>query len=390
MSPQDIQELLSKNKLCIGMTDEQIGKLFLESEIKEFKPSDVIIQEGSKGDTFYIIIQGQVEIIKKAKDRRDKQDYHIATLDQNDIIGELALVDNRPRSATVRAVTPTKVLAINVNKIKGDPNLDAVIATNIGHELSLRLRHTTDVTVESLRAKLNLSKARNAMGAFMVYTLSLIAIYTILLSLLTLLSKYFHNTTAISIIVLIMFAVGIMMVMKQSQYPLSTYGLTLKNWKRSCIEAVIFSLPLIGIILLAKWITISVTPSFANVKLIDPFQASTDHALSWSIYIGTLFAYSFFVPIQELIVRGGIQSSLYLFLTGTERKRRWQSIIIANLLFTMTHAHTSFGFLMVVFIPGIFWGWLYDRHKTLIGVTLSHMLIGIFAVFIMGFERLFT
>lgn len=48
----------------------------------------------------------------------------------------------------------------------------------------------------------------------------------------------------------------------------------------------------------------------------------------------------------------------------------------------------SAAFAFMVFPFGLFWGWLYDRHPTLIGVVASHLLIGIFGVFVVSFPVL--
>jgi membrane protease YdiL (CAAX protease family) len=38
----------------------------------------------------------------------------------------------------------------------------------------------------------------------------------------------------------------------------------------------------------------------------------------------------------------------------------------------------------MAFLPGLFWGWLYSRHRTLIGVTISHILIGAWIFYFVG------
>ncbi|MFQ6275716.1 CPBP family intramembrane glutamic endopeptidase [Coxiella burnetii] len=85
------------------------------------------------------------------------------------------------------------------------------------------------------------------------------------------------------------------------------------------------------------------------------------------------------------MARGSLQSSFYHFLTGSVQKRRWYAIIVSNFLFSFTHLHLAYAFAYAVLLPGLFWGWLYSRHKTILGVAVSHILIGIWALFILGF-----
>ncbi|WP_404802349.1 CPBP family glutamic-type intramembrane protease [Bacillus shivajii] len=56
-------------------------------------------------------------------------------------------------------------------------------------------------------------------------------------------------------------------------------------------------------------------------------------------------------------------------------------------MFAMAHAHIGTLFALTAFIPGLFWGWMYTRQKSIIGVSISHMLIGIWVLFILGFTQ---
>jgi membrane protease YdiL (CAAX protease family) len=84
-----------------------------------------------------------------------------------------------------------------------------------------------------------------------------------------------------------------------------------------------------------------------------------------------------------MVARSGIQSSMMMFLRS--RHRVSMSIFMSTLLFSATHLHTGFIFAAAVFPMGLFWGWLYSRHPTLVGVVCSHLLIGIWAVFVVSF-----
>jgi hypothetical protein len=65
------------------------------------------------------------------------------------------------------------------------------------------------------------------------------------------------------------------------------------------------------------------------------------------------------------------------------------SIVLSNILFAGGHSHISFGFALSVFVPGIFWGWLFAKQNSLIGVSVSHVLIGVWGAFIVGIENMF-
>ncbi len=66
-----------------------------------FNKGDVIVEEGTISDGAYIIESGKVEVFKKLPNGQSQQ---IARLDKNDIFGEMGLIDQLPRSATVVAL----------------------------------------------------------------------------------------------------------------------------------------------------------------------------------------------------------------------------------------------------------------------------------------------
>ena len=77
-------------------------------DIETYAPGEVVFLEGDPGACAYFIHSGEVEVIRQ-EDGREKV---IATLGQNQYFGEMALIKNAPRNATVRAVVETQVAAL--------------------------------------------------------------------------------------------------------------------------------------------------------------------------------------------------------------------------------------------------------------------------------------
>jgi len=75
-----------------------------------YKDGEIIVTQGSRGREMYVILSGsaQVEIETDSAGRSV-----IATIAEGDFFGEMAVFQDRPRSATVRALGPTRVLAID-------------------------------------------------------------------------------------------------------------------------------------------------------------------------------------------------------------------------------------------------------------------------------------
>jgi CRP/FNR family transcriptional regulator, cyclic AMP receptor protein len=77
--------------------------------IRSFKPGDILFEEGSKGREMFIINEGKVGIFKATPDGI----VELAQIEKGGAIGEMSLLDAMPRSATAKAVEPTKALLIN-------------------------------------------------------------------------------------------------------------------------------------------------------------------------------------------------------------------------------------------------------------------------------------
>ena len=75
---------------------------------KHFSQGEVLIREGERGECAYIIESGNVEILVL----RDGQMIQIGTRGPGSMIGEMAMIDDKPRTATVRALDDLVVLEI--------------------------------------------------------------------------------------------------------------------------------------------------------------------------------------------------------------------------------------------------------------------------------------
>lgn len=370
-----------KEGIFSGLTQHQLQKLLAAAKILECKKGITLINEGIVEKTFYYLLDGSVSVFR----HKGRQNHSLTVLEKGESIGELALLDDAPRSTSVVCLEDCKFYQFDIDKLKkipdGEPILKIIIG-NIAQQLSKRLRYTNDVTLEALRHKF-------AMSVFSIRMLILLAFYTLSLNFLEIAKHYFSSTTLISLVLIVIFALVLFSIIRQSGYRLGAYGLNSHNAFRQIIEAVVFSLPVIGIILFVKWLVITQVPGLQHFPLFDNTATFKDLQLfSWKTYFLSLLGYAVFCPVQEFIVRGCVQSSLQNLLDGTATMVKWRAIIISNVLFASTHAHTSLGFSLMAFIPGVFWGWLYHRHRSLIGVSLSHILIGVWAAFIVGFENI--
>jgi CRP/FNR family transcriptional regulator, cyclic AMP receptor protein len=144
-----------KNLLFFSyLSPEQMDKIMTYIEPLELNTSEPLFKEGDKGDYVCFIISGSLEVLKMTS----WQNFTtiITTLYEGSCIGEMALIDHAPRSATIRANENTK-LAILTQKafdvmLTSEPELGVNILKGVAQTLSDNLRSTTDKLADEVAA----------------------------------------------------------------------------------------------------------------------------------------------------------------------------------------------------------------------------------------------
>ncbi len=110
LSKPDFQsEVLSKFRLFAGFKDEELDTLLSLCDFEAYSAGETIVSEGEPGLCMYVILCGNVQVTVRSPDNKP---VPLAHLGRGDFFGEVALVDDGPRSATVVAVEETQVVRI--------------------------------------------------------------------------------------------------------------------------------------------------------------------------------------------------------------------------------------------------------------------------------------
>ncbi len=377
------KSLFRGNDLFRGFSDKHFSELAdMISEVREVPAGEVLVKEGDEADDIFILEAGTLEI--NVLDEVSQTTHRVATIEPGESVGEVALLDDGPRSATAVALTDAKVAVIPVGRVNntdlGEVQTDVLMKINLGKRIASRIRSTNESAVRSLQAQLEESEKRAELGGFMSRVLIGTALYTFALSLTKSFDEYISDTTFVTVPILVVFATALALNIKFSSYPREAYGLTLRGWQKGIVDGIVFSIPLIGFQLIVKYILLQTIPSMDGQPMLDFYQSK---GVSPTMMVVALIAYALFTPVQEFVVRSGLQSSFQLFLTGKHKK--WLSIFLATLLFSSTHLHVSFILAILVFPVGLYWGWLYSRSGSLVAVSVSHILVGVVGLFVIGF-----
>ncbi|MEZ4520549.1 MAG: ATP-binding protein [Thermomicrobiales bacterium] len=115
MAPADtIQARIRGLPAFAGIPDEEMNRLFDEVSIRELDVDDVLIVEGEVAQVAYLILEGTVQVSRSAGDG----DVVVATRHEGELVGEMALLMEARRNATVRAQTPVTVVEITADSFQ--------------------------------------------------------------------------------------------------------------------------------------------------------------------------------------------------------------------------------------------------------------------------------
>lgn len=105
----DLEEVLQSMPPFQNMNRKHLKALMQHIHNREYTENEYIFYQGDPGIGLYIIIKGEV-VVKQGE--IDPQDENLAKLGRGDFFGELALLDNSPRSASAIATNPSNIAVI--------------------------------------------------------------------------------------------------------------------------------------------------------------------------------------------------------------------------------------------------------------------------------------
>jgi len=134
------EDQLAQVELFENLDKKELRLLAKTCTERQFPAGAVLMQEGEAGAGLFILIEGKVHITQSAGHGQPPRD--LATLGAGEVIGEMALLDDLPRSATVTAIDPCRCLLVPVWDFRATLRESPDIAIKLLSQLSRRLRKT--------------------------------------------------------------------------------------------------------------------------------------------------------------------------------------------------------------------------------------------------------
>lgn len=131
---------------------EDISRITGVEDVRTFAAGEVIFEEGQPGEIMYLVLNGEIEV--------SVQGRTIDTIGSGSIFGEMALVDDRPRSATIMAITDTRLVPVDYHRFTELVKQSPDFALQVMGTMSVRLRRLLEEEVKRQRMEEELKIGR--------------------------------------------------------------------------------------------------------------------------------------------------------------------------------------------------------------------------------------
>jgi len=130
-----VVSLLDSLSIFRQFSENDFNRLLDTAKLQSYKPKEIIIKEGDYNNLVFFLINGSLVVIKDGN--------NLALLDQDgELFGEMGVLNNEPRSATIQAEKSSLVLCIDASIMKDKESKDAIIFSHILYRLFAEILST--------------------------------------------------------------------------------------------------------------------------------------------------------------------------------------------------------------------------------------------------------
>lgn len=148
MEKHDAQ-LLARLPFLEGARPEVFERLVQSAVEKTYPPGSVILQEGDMGQEMLIVLEGTVEVVKG----QGSEETVLAQRSVGEVFGEMGFIEARPRFATIRALTTTRLLEFSAQSMRAALSEQPELLLHTTQLISARLREADQQMIADLRSK---------------------------------------------------------------------------------------------------------------------------------------------------------------------------------------------------------------------------------------------
>ncbi len=146
--------LLKKIYFFERFSDDELHYFLKTVSIRDCTEGQIVVEEGDPGDDIFIILSGQLSVTKRVRRSSGEEVPQLfGVRHPGEMVGEMALMDERPRSARLTAIQPTRLLVFDRQHFEETLEQHPRIFFDIIKALSRRLRESNEYTIQQLEQK---------------------------------------------------------------------------------------------------------------------------------------------------------------------------------------------------------------------------------------------
>ncbi len=347
-------EFLMRRPLFENFTQEEIEELKDHISIKKFPQDSLIITEGESTSDIYLIYSGEVDVIKQ----NGTGPFKLGTLKEGEIFGEMAYLNHRPRSTTIKAVKNTVVYELSQESLD-KPVLGKILSKLVKNIAKISIQRVSHSNQQRLLAASRETEAKNVFGKLALYLVSALCIINAAFIFIPIypnhqMNTYFYWGYA-------GFAALILLI----NFPnlREQLGITFKKMDLFLISMSV----IVGLLFIAgvKWLL----PSL--------FMVHTPLILSW------VLSYALFCLVFEFVNRGILLSSFLEYFEEKPMLTVFLAAFISTFL-PMVASYLTIGHVALMFVFNVLFNLIYLKSRSIFTLFAIHYILGLAIVFLGG------
>lgn len=347
-----------------GLTPAQQATLDAMSRTKDFPAGETILHAGAVSEGIHILVSGSVEV--QSRSGASPALVAVATLEPGAVFGELSALAGTPAISRVVAKTAVRVAIVEVESLEQTPDGLAIrnrLNRNVIRINQERLSAANASYVRQLEERIALLGQRHSYTRFLIFVI-------VLFGICLMVNKWVADHGSINVYspafawaYLATLVVPTTLMVWRERVPLRVLGFTADHLGRDLARASVITAILIAMV--AGGLAVAGRPPGANF---DP---------AYLLRYGPLYAAH--SALQEFMVRGVLMGMLLQIFGDTTTRERQGANFVASLMFALVHVHFGLGAVIVTFAFSLLLGAYYIRSRSLAGVVLIHVAVGLTA-----------
>jgi CRP/FNR family cyclic AMP-dependent transcriptional regulator len=141
-------ERLARTPFFADASTQLLAGIAESSALRQLVRGDVLFNEGDPPDAIYLVTKGRIAIVMS--NSIDRRESVVALMEPGDLFGELALLDDGPRSAMARALEPSELIEVPFEPVRAMLDENPRLLWNVTRLLASRLRVMDEVLADSV------------------------------------------------------------------------------------------------------------------------------------------------------------------------------------------------------------------------------------------------